>query len=93
MNAEREFIDVGALASKIEDSNLGIRDTTVEAGLWVWLRRSESWSKILISLESYLVLAVAITSRRSSGHFVGSFGVIALANNDEREEVDVQSRN
>ena len=37
MHAEREFIDVGSLAAKVEDSDLGIGDTTVEAGFGVWL--------------------------------------------------------
>ena len=37
MDAEGEFIDVGTLAAQIENANLGIRDTTVEAGLRIWL--------------------------------------------------------
>lgn len=39
MNAKREFVDIGTLSSEIKDSNLGVRYTAVEAGLWVWLRR------------------------------------------------------
>ena len=31
MNAEREFVDICTLAAKIEDPNLGIGDTAVEA--------------------------------------------------------------
>ena len=31
MNAEGEFVDIGTLSSKIEDSNFGIRHTTVES--------------------------------------------------------------
>lgn len=37
MDAEREFIDVGTLAAQIENADFGIGDTTVEAGLGVWL--------------------------------------------------------
>lgn len=40
VNAERELVDVRALSAKIEDTNLWVRDTTVEAGLWVWLNTS-----------------------------------------------------
>ena len=37
MYAQREFIDVGSLAAQVEDADLGIGHTTVEAGLWVRL--------------------------------------------------------
>ena len=37
MDAEGEFIDVGTLAAQIENANLGIGDTTVEARLGIWL--------------------------------------------------------
>lgn len=37
MDAEREFIDTSTLSSEIEDTDFGIRNTTVEAGLWIWL--------------------------------------------------------
>lgn len=37
VNAEREVIDAGTLAAKIEDPDLGIGDTTVEPGLRVRL--------------------------------------------------------
>ena len=37
MDAEREVIDLGALSAQIEDSDLGIGDTTVEPGLRVRL--------------------------------------------------------
>ena len=37
MDAEREFIDVGTLAAKIEDTDLGIGHTAVEAGFGIWL--------------------------------------------------------
>ena len=34
MDAEREFIDTGTLPSEIEDTDLGIWNTTVEPGLY-----------------------------------------------------------
>ena len=37
VDAEREFIDVRTLAAKVEDTDLGIGDTTVEAGFGVRL--------------------------------------------------------
>lgn len=37
VDAEGEFIDVGTLAAQIENANFGIGDTTVEAGLGIWL--------------------------------------------------------
>ena len=37
MNAERELVDVGLLATEIEDADLGVGDTTVEARLRVRL--------------------------------------------------------
>ena len=37
VDAERELIDVRALASEIEDTNLRVWNTTVEPGLRVWL--------------------------------------------------------
>ena len=37
VDAERKFIDVGTLAAQIENTNLGIGDTAVEAGLGIWL--------------------------------------------------------
>jgi hypothetical protein len=37
VNAERELVDVGLLAAEIEDANLGVGDTTVEARLRVRL--------------------------------------------------------
>lgn len=38
VNAEGEVIDVRLLSAEIEDSNLGVRDTTVESGLGIRLR-------------------------------------------------------
>jgi len=37
MGAEWELINAGLLTSEVEDSDLGIRDTTAVAGLGVWL--------------------------------------------------------
>jgi len=37
VDAEREFVDIGTLSPKIEDTNLGVRYTTVESRLRVWL--------------------------------------------------------
>jgi len=37
VNAEREVVDVGALAAEIEDADLGVRYTTVEPALGVGL--------------------------------------------------------
>lgn len=37
MDAEGEFINVGTLAAKVKDTDLGVRHTTVEARLGVWL--------------------------------------------------------
>jgi hypothetical protein len=39
VNAEREVVDVGTLATEIEDANLGVGYTTVEARLGVRLRK------------------------------------------------------
>ena len=37
VNAEREVVNIGALSAKIEDSDLGVGDTTVEPGLGIRL--------------------------------------------------------
>ena len=39
VDAEREVVDVGALAAKIEDADLGVGDTTVVPRLGVRLRK------------------------------------------------------
>ena len=39
VDAQRELIDVGALAAQVEDADLRVGDTTVEAGLGVRLER------------------------------------------------------
>lgn len=42
VDAERELIDVGALAAEIEDANLRVGHTTVEARLWVRLLQAKN---------------------------------------------------
>ena len=37
VDAEREFIDVRTLAAEIENADLGVRHTTVETRLGIWL--------------------------------------------------------
>lgn len=37
MHAEREFVDIGTLSSKIENTNLWVGNTAVESALGVWL--------------------------------------------------------
>lgn len=49
MDAEREFIDVGALTAEVEDSNFGVGYTTVEAGLGVWLQDDDDVSHAMLS--------------------------------------------
>lgn len=104
VNAEGELVDVGLLATKIEDANLGVGDTTVEARLRVRLLSitvSGMFFLVIVVLFpsphapippsfalhvllqwvssvcggrqniSYLVLAVAVTSRGTTGHFDG----------------------
>jgi len=70
-----ELVDVGALTAQVEDTNLWVWDTTVEAGLWVWLavgllvcicrRRADFWSR------ENALLAVAVAPCWTSRHFVG----------------------
>lgn len=107
VNAEGELVDVGLLATEIEDANLGVGDTTVEARLRVRLlsiavsgmfsrRRcpfpsphapipSSFALQVLQRFSSvcggrqnipYLVLAVAVTSRGTTGHFDGISEVV-----------------
>lgn len=58
VDAEREVIDGSALAAKIEDTNLGVGDTTVEARLRVRLERGEVVSKLC----SCVVVVVKLSS-------------------------------
>jgi hypothetical protein len=101
VNAERELVHTGALAAEIEDANLGVGDTTVEARLRVRLLSiTVSGMFFLVRIfptplatfstifcapgppavssvgvgrrnHSYLVLAVAVTSGGTTGHFDG----------------------
>lgn len=117
MDAERELVDVGLLATEIEDANLGVGYTTVEARLRVRLLSmtvSGMLSLVVVVLFpsphapippsfalqvfqwvssvcggrqsiSYLVLAVAVTSRGTTGHFDG-ISVVDLGVGEARSE-------
>jgi hypothetical protein len=37
VDAERELVDIRTLSAEIKDTDLWVRDTTVESGLGVWL--------------------------------------------------------
>lgn len=37
MYTKGEFVYVGTFTAKVENTNLGVGDTTVEPRLWVWL--------------------------------------------------------
>ena len=37
MDAEGEFVDIGTLATQIENSDLRVGDTTIESRLGIWL--------------------------------------------------------
>lgn len=74
MDAEREIIDIGLLPAQVEDADLGIRDTTVESRLGVRLRELAHLIGQLQTLpgdviQTDLVLAVPVTSRRTACHF------------------------
>lgn len=47
VDAEREVVDGGTLAAKIEDANLGVGDTTVEARLGVRLGEEQNVSNLM----------------------------------------------
>lgn len=49
MDAEGEFIDVGTLAAQVENADFRIGDTTVEAGLGIWLWEDLNSATILNS--------------------------------------------
>ncbi len=38
VHAKRELVDIGTLSSEIEDADFGVRYTTIESRLGVWLR-------------------------------------------------------
>ena len=52
VDAERELVDVRALAAKVEDTDLGVGHTTVEAGLRVWLSFHHCQHVVLHSISS-----------------------------------------
>ncbi len=62
VDAERELVDIGALAAEIEDADLGVWHTTVEAGLGVWLRDGNQSAVLLLRL----LLRVAVPCSCSS---------------------------
>jgi len=99
--AERELVDVGALAAEVEDSDFGVRYTAVEARLGVrlgkrqsqschamfstwleriqktqrwrvegiaWMSPSPSNCQIYLRGPTHLVLAIPVTSCRTTGH-------------------------
>ena len=39
MNAEREVIDIGTLATQIKDTDLRVGNTTIETRFRIWLGR------------------------------------------------------
>jgi hypothetical protein len=61
VNAERELVDVGLLATEIEDANLGVGDTTVEARLRVRL--------LSITVSGMFSLAVVVFVHRRTPQF------------------------
>lgn len=65
MNAEGELVDVGLLATEIEDANLGVGHTTVEARLRV--RLSSITVSGMFSRSSF---------PRRSPHFPPSFALL-----------------
>jgi hypothetical protein len=69
VDAEREVVYVGLLATEVEDADLGIRDTTVEPALRV-LKSSQSIvsSSCHASATYGLVLAVAVATGGTAGH-------------------------
>lgn len=62
VNAEGELVDVGLLATEIEDANLGVGDTTVEARLRVRLL------SIAVSGMFFLVVVVHFPRRTPQFH-------------------------
>ena len=59
VDAEREVVDGGTLAAKIEDANLGVGDTTVEARLGVRLEmRRMSVNQSLPSFAYFIILPI-----------------------------------
>lgn len=46
VDAEREVVNVGTLAAQVEDANLGVGYTTVEAGLRVRLAEEDTLANL-----------------------------------------------
>jgi hypothetical protein len=75
VDAEREVVDVGALAAEIEDADLGVGYTTVEPALGVlWPSQSailySLWSCVRYDMTYGLVLAVAVAAGGTACHCV-----------------------
>lgn len=73
VNAEREVVNTGTLAAKIEDPDLGVGDTTVEPGLGIRLEQHERIS--LLVRYSIVPLKKKIKKTRvwpASGPIVGA---------------------
>lgn len=60
VDAEREVIDGSLLATEIEDTNLGVGDTTVEPGLGVGLVKS-----FMLAIDSIICMLASFKSSRS----------------------------
>jgi hypothetical protein len=71
MDAEREFVDICTLATEVEDSDLRVWDTAVEATLGVRLFISVAGLSASLRGLTHFVLAVSVASCGSSGHFGG----------------------
>jgi hypothetical protein len=69
VDAEREVVYVGLLATEVEDANLGIGYTTVEPALGVLKSsQSDNLSSSCSSATYGLVLAVAVATGGTAGH-------------------------
>ena len=66
VDAEREVVDVGLLAAEVEDADLGVGHTTVEARLGVWLYRDhcrQQQSFDIVSRRSWpLLLPISLSA-------------------------------
>lgn len=71
VDAERELVDVGTLTAEVEDADLGIGHTTVEARLGVLQALISLQNFVFLSVITYrLVLAVPVAAGGSPGHCV-----------------------
>lgn len=69
MDAEGKLVGVGTLAAEIEDADLGVGHTTVEARLGIL--KPVSFRSLLSYVSTYrLVLAVPVAAGWTAGHFV-----------------------